>query len=222
MSLNKPTGSALPGNRRAPVHNPEYGQVSPEQSLHQARHHQVRPAAPRLPASVASWSADVTTARSESRSFLRTSGGSPFTASTPTIETLGSRRVRVGRRALAWRERRTVRYGLARGLLLGSLVRVQVAEEARLHQPPGIEVFDLEAGEFRARSFPRVVLGALGDLAQVAEGAAGLGGDRGQFVRPEHDQRDHRENQQLGEGQVEHRSALSRAAGRQRGQLVVG
>jgi hypothetical protein len=73
-----------------------------------------------------------------------------------------------------------------------------------------------------AQPFPQVVFCALGDHAQVAEGTAGLGGDRGQFVRPEDDKRDHRENQQLGDGQVEHRSALSPAAGLQRGQLVVG
>jgi hypothetical protein len=32
-------------------------------------------------------------------------------------------------------ERRAVRCGLARGLLLGCLVRVQVAEEVLLHEP---------------------------------------------------------------------------------------
>ena len=77
-------------------------------------------------------------------------------------------------RALARREGRAVRRGLARGLLLGSLVRVQVAEDVLVHELPGIEVLDLEAGGLRAQSFPQVVLGALGDLAQVAEGAADL------------------------------------------------
>ena len=86
----------------------------------------------------------------------------------------------------------------------------------------GIQVLDLEVGELRAESVAQVVLGALGDLAQVAEGAADLGGDRWQLVRPEDDQRDHRENQQLGQGQVEHCSAPFPAAGRQWGQLVVG
>jgi hypothetical protein len=73
-----------------------------------------------------------------------------------------------------------------------------------------------------AQPFPQVVFCALGDHAQVAEGTAGLGGDRGQFVRPEDDKRDHRENQQLGEGQVKHGLAPLPADGRQRGQLVVG
>jgi hypothetical protein len=59
-------------------------------------------------------------------------------------------------------------------LLLGSLVRVQVAGEVPVHEPLRIEVLDLEAGELRAQSFRQVVLRVLGDLAQVAEGAADL------------------------------------------------
>ena len=60
------------------------------------------------------------------------------------------------------------------GCCWGSLVRVQVAEDVLVHELLGIEVLDLEAGELRAESFPPVVLRALGDLAQVAEGAADL------------------------------------------------
>src|SRR6266571_6557208 len=78
-----------------------------------------------------------------------------------------------GRRVLARRERRAVRCGL----LLGCLVCVQVAEEVLLREPPGVQVLDLEVGQLRAQSFSQVVHGALGDLAQVAEGAAGPGGD---------------------------------------------
>jgi hypothetical protein len=81
----------------------------------------------------------------------------------------GSRRVRVERRALARRERRAVRCGLR----LGSLVRVRVAEEVLVHEPLGIQVLGLEVGELRAKSLPQVVLCAVGDLAQVAEGPAG-------------------------------------------------
>ena len=99
------------------------------------------------------------------------------------MKTLGSRRVRVEWRTLVRGERRPVRCGVGRGLLLGCLVRVQVAEEVLLHEPLGVQVLDLEVGELRAQSFPQVVLCALGDLAQVAEGAAGLGGDLGQLVR---------------------------------------
>jgi len=54
--------------------------------------------------------------------------------------------VRAGRRVLAGCERRAVR----RGLLLGCLVCVQVAEEVPLREPPGVQVLDLEAGELRA------------------------------------------------------------------------
>jgi hypothetical protein len=79
-----------------------------------------------------------------------------------------------------------------------------------------------QAGELRAQSFPQVVPRALGDPAQIAEDAADLGGDRGQLVRPEDDKREHHENQQHGDGQVEHRSLPSPAGGLQRGQLVVG
>ena len=75
-------------------------------------------------------------------------------------------------RAIARREGRAVRRSLAGGLLLGSLVRDQVAEDVLVHELLGIEVFDLEAGELPAQSFPPVALHALGDLAQVAEGAA--------------------------------------------------
>src|SRR6185312_6166840 len=102
--------------------------------------------------------------------------------------------------------------GLASGLLLGSMVRVQVAGEMLVHEPFGIQVLDLEVGELWAQPFPQVAFRALGDLAQVAEGAAGLGGDLRQLVRPEDDKRDHHENQQLKDGQVKHRSALSWAA----------
>ena len=91
-----------------------------------------------------------------------------------------------------------------------------------MREPPGIQVLDRGAGELRAQSFPQVVLRALGDPAQVAKGAADPGGDLGQLVGPEDDKRDHRENQQLGDGQVEHRSALSSAVELQRGQLVIG
>jgi hypothetical protein len=91
-----------------------------------------------------------------------------------------------------------------------------------VREPSGIEVLDLEVGELRAQFFPQVVLCALGDPARVAEDAAGLGGDRGQLVRPEDDERDHREYQQVGDGQVEHRSLRSLAGGLQRGQPVVG
>src|SRR5260370_13282594 len=80
--------------------------------------------------------------------------------------------VRAGRRVLARRERRAVRCGL----LLGCLVCVHVAEEVLVREPLGIQVLDLEVGQLPAQSFSPVVLGALGDLAQVAEGAAGLGG----------------------------------------------
>jgi hypothetical protein len=64
-----------------------------------------------------------------------------------------------------------IRRSLAGGLLLGFLVRVQVAEDVLVHEPLGIEVLDLEAGELRAQSLPQVVPRALGDLAKVAEGA---------------------------------------------------
>ena len=57
---------------------------------------------------------------------------------------------------------------LARGLLLDRLVRVQVAEEVLVYEPLGVQVFDVEAGELRAQSFPQVVLCALGDPARVA------------------------------------------------------
>ena len=60
----------------------------------------------------------------------------------------------------------------------------------------------LEVGELRAQSFPQIVPCALGDPAQVAQRTAALGGDLGQLVRPEDDKRDHRENQQLGDGRV--------------------
>ena len=50
-------------------------------------------------------------------------------------------------------ERRAVRRGLARRLLLGSLVRVQVAGEVLVHEPRGIQVLDLERSELRAQSF---------------------------------------------------------------------
>jgi hypothetical protein len=64
-------------------------------------------------------------------------------------------RSRLGRaRALSWREGRAVRRGLAGGLLLGSLVRVQVAGEVLMRELLGIEVLDLEAGELRVQTFP--------------------------------------------------------------------
>ena len=88
---------------------------------------------------------------------------------------------------------------------------VEVVEEVLLHEPLRVQVVELEVGELGAEPFPQVVLRALGDLAQVTQGPPGLGGDLGQLVRPEDDKRDHRENQQLGDGQVEQRSALRRA-----------
>ena len=87
-------------------------------------------------------------------------------------------------------------------------IAVDVLEEVLLHEPLRVQVLDLEVGELGTQPFPQVVLCSLGDLTQVTQGPAGLGGDLGQFVRPEDDKRDHREDQQLGEGQVEHRSAL--------------
>src|SRR5215470_16327228 len=87
-------------------------------------------------------------------------------------------------------------------------IAVDVLEEVLVHEPLRVQVLELEVGELGTQPIPQVVLCSLGDLTQVTQGPAGLGGDLGQFVRPEDDKRDHREDQQLGEGQVEHRSAL--------------
>ena len=65
---------------------------------------------------------------------------------------------------------RAVRCGLAHGLLLGCLVPVELVEQVLLDEPLGVQVLDLEVGELRSQSFPQVVLCALGDPAQVAEG----------------------------------------------------
>jgi hypothetical protein len=61
-----------------------------------------------------------------------------------------------------------------------------------LHKPLGVQVLQLEIGELRSQPFPQVVLGALGNPAQVTEGLASLGGDLRQLVRAEDDERDHR------------------------------
>jgi AAA ATPase domain len=52
-------------------------------------------------------------------------------------------------------------------LVLGlvPLVRLQVVEEVLLHEPLGIQVLDLEVGEFWAQSFPQFVLRAIRDPA---------------------------------------------------------
>src|SRR5271166_3982653 len=73
-----------------------------------------------------------------------------------------------------------------------------------LQEPLRVQILDLEITEFWSEPFPQVVLGALGDPAQVAEGPASLGSDLRQLVRAENDQRDHRKDEQLGDGQVEH------------------
>ena len=73
------------------------------------------------------------------------------------------------------------------------------------HEVLGMEVGDLELGELRPQAFPQVAAGPLGQAAEVAQRPAGLSGDPGQLIRPEDDYGDHREHQELGDGQVEQR-----------------
>jgi Mrp family chromosome partitioning ATPase len=84
------------------------------------------------------------------------------------------------------------------------VVAVHVVEQVLGHEPLGVQVLHVEVGELRSESFPQVVLGAFGDPAQVTQGPAGLAGDLRQFVRAEDDQRDHGQDQQLANGQIEH------------------
>ena len=86
----------------------------------------------------------------------------------------------------------------------GPVIPVEVAEEVLLRETRGVQVLDFEVGELRSQPFPQVILGAFGDPAQVAERPPGLGSDLRQLVRAEDDQRDHRQDKQLGKGQIEH------------------
>jgi len=91
-----------------------------------------------------------------------------------------------------------------------------------VHEPPGIEVLDVEAGELGAESFAQVVPGVLGDLAQVAEGAAGLAAIVGSLSGPKMTSAITVRTSSLGRDRSNMRLALSPAGGRQRGQLAVG
>jgi hypothetical protein len=83
-------------------------------------------------------------------------------------------------------------------------VSVHLVKQVLLHETLGVQVVDIEVGELGAQPLAQVVLGAFGDPAQVAQGSPGLGGHLGQLVGPEDDKRDHCQDQQLGNRQVEH------------------
>src|SRR5208282_1160237 len=70
-----------------------------------------------------------------------------------------------------------------------------------------------EITELRAEAVLQVGLGPLSDQAQVAQRLPGLAGDLRQLIGAEDDQRDHRENQDLREGQVEHEGAPASSTG---------
>src|SRR3984957_15985419 len=81
---------------------------------------------------------------------------------------------------------------------------VQVGEQVLLHEPLGVQILELEVGELRAQPVPQVVLGALGDPAQVTQGPPGLGGHLRQLLRAEDDERDHGQDENLADGQIKH------------------
>ena len=68
-----------------------------------------------------------------------------------------------------------------------------------LHESPRMQVVEVEVPEFRAEVLLQVRPGVLGDLAQVAQRAPGLGGELRQLVRTEYQQREDTENQELRE-----------------------
>ena len=84
---------------------------------------------------------------------------------------------------------------------------VHVVEQVLLHEPARVQVLEIEVLELRAEPFPQVRLRTLRDAAQVAQRAACLLSNLRQLVRAEDDERDHREDQQLGQRKVKH-SAL--------------
>jgi uncharacterized membrane protein len=95
----------------------------------------------------------------------------------------------------------------------GQVRLVGVAEQVLLDEPARTQVGQLEVGELRAEPLAQVRLGSLGELAHLAQETAGLAGHLGQFLGAEHDQGEHGQDQQLREGQVEHRDLHLRRSG---------
>ena len=81
--------------------------------------------------------------------------------------------------------------------VLGAVDTVEVIEQVLAHERARVQVGEVEIGELGAEPFPQVVLGALGDPAQVAEGLARLRGHLRELLRAEDDEREHREDKKL-------------------------
>src|SRR4029077_2534585 len=91
--------------------------------------------------------------------------------------------------------------------------RDRLIEQVLLHETARVQVVEVEVLELRAEPLPEILLRAFGEPPQVAQRAARLRGDLRQRLPPEHHEREYREDQQLGHGQVEHVTTLAQWKG---------
>ncbi len=108
-------------------------------------------------------------------------------------------------RGLARRERRA---GVGRRGRLVRLaedgIRLELVKQVLADERARVEVGEVELRELGPQALGQVALGTFGQPAQLPKGAARLGGDLGQLIRPEDHDGEHQQHRDLGEGQVKH------------------